>query len=178
MNLELRKLSETDGKDIIKFLRNFPLEENGFYNPADPKDLVNEESFKLWVTEKLNEDKGINLKDGYVPQSIYWVVLNNRVVGIGKIRHYLNEHLLNDGGHIGLGLSKECRGNGVGTQALNLLLDLAYKNYGIEEVLLTNNEDNLASRRIVEKCGGTLESINNGKCKYWIDTKKRSKGIY
>ena len=50
---------------------------------------------------------------------------------------------------------------------------LAATNLGNQYVLLTNNETNIASRRIVEKCGGILESINSGSCKYWINLEKK-----
>ena len=116
---------------------------------------------------------GINLKEGYVPQTIYFVMEDERIVGVGKIRHYLNENLLVKGGHIGLGISSNYRGNGIGTRALELLLLEALNVYGITSVLLTNNENNIASRRIVEKCGGELESINSGSCKYWINLEKK-----
>lgn len=171
MNIYLRALSLNDGEKELEYLRNLPENENGFYNPASPEELLNEEVFQKWLNQRYLESKGENLKEGYVPQTIYWVMNENNIVGIGKLRHYLNEKLLEVGGHIGLGISNECRTKGVGTEALKLLLEEA-QNLGVEEVLLTNNEDNYASRRIVEKCGGVLEGINNGKCKYWIKLKK------
>lgn len=174
MNIYLRKLSINDGPKELEYLRNLKENENGFYNPAGKEDLLNEENFKLWLKQKASESIGENLKEGYVPQTIYWVMQDNNIIGIGKLRHYLNEKLLESGGHIGLGISSECRSKGIGTEALSLLLEEA-KKLGIEEALLTNNEDNIASRRIVEKCGGILESINNGSCKYWIQIKKLTK---
>lgn len=174
MGIYLRELNINDGIKEIKYLRELPQNENGFYNPAAPEDLVDEDTFKNWLKKKILESKGENLKDGYVPQTIYWVMDQDEIVGIGKMRHYLNEKLLEHGGHIGLGISSVCRTKGIGTEALKLLLAKA-EEFDIEEVLLTNNEDNFASRRIVEKCGGVLESINDGHCKYWIKLKKINK---
>ena len=164
MNLYLKEL---------KYLRNLPYNENGFYNPAEPEDLVNEETFKNWLSSKILESNGINLKEGYVPQTIYWVMDGDRIVGVGKLRHYLTEKLQEHGGHIGLGIASDCRTKGVGTAALKLLLIEASEK-GIEEVLLTNNEDNYASRKMVEKCGGVLEKIKDGHCKYWINLKTKN----
>ena len=174
MGIYLKELNINDGSKELEYLRKIPYNENGFYNPAEPEDLVDETTFKNWLNQRILESKGENLKEGYVPQTIYWVMDQDEIVGIGKMRHYLNEKLLEHGGHIGLGISSACRSKGIGTEALKLLLAKA-DSIGIEEVLLTNNEDNYASRRIVEKCGGVLECINDGHCKYLIKLKTMNK---
>jgi len=174
MGIYLKELNINDGSKELEYLRKIPYNENGFYNPAESEDLVDETTFKNWLNQRILESKGENLKEGYVPQTIYWVMYQDEIVGIGKMRHYLNEKLLEHGGHIGLGISSACRSKGIGTEALKLLLAKA-DSIGIEEVLLTNNEDNYASRRIVEKCGGVLECINDGHCKYWIKLKTMNK---
>src|SRR4051812_7830838 len=47
-------------------------------------------------------EAGRNLPANKVPQSTYWLVSNGeRVVGVVRVRHRLNEHLLQYGGHIG-----------------------------------------------------------------------------
>ena len=171
--LYLSRLNKNNGIRELEYLRNLPECENGFYNPASLENLESLSSFKEWLLEKENESLGINLKEGYVPQTVYFVMEEEKIVGIGKIRHYLNEKLLIKGGHIGLGISSGYRGQGIGTRALELLLEEAYSSYGISNALLTNNENNMASRRIVEKCGGELESINSGSCKYWINLEKK-----
>ena len=174
MGIYLKELNINDGSKELEYLRKIPYNENGFYNPAEPEDLVDETTFKNWLNQRILESKGENLKEGYVPQTIYWVMDQDEIVGIGKMRHYLNEKLLEHGGHIGLGISSACRSKGIGTESLKLLLAKA-DSIGIEEVLLTNNEDNYASRRIVEKCGGVLECISDGHCKYWIKLKTMNK---
>lgn len=171
--LYLNKLSKNMGMRELEYLRNVPECENGFYNPASLENLSSLESFKSWLTIKENESLGINLKEGYVPQTIYFIMEGEEIIGIGKIRHYLNESLLVRGGHIGLGISSNYRSKGIGTKSLNLLLEESFNSFGISNVLLTNNETNIASRRIVEKCGGILESINSGSCKYWINLEKK-----
>jgi predicted acetyltransferase len=171
--LYLCKLNKNMGLRELEYLREVSECENGFYNPASLEALESLSSFKKWLVEKENESLGINLKEGYVPQTIYFIMENEKIIGIGKIRHYLNENLLVRGGHIGIGISSNCRGKGIGTKALELLLYESLNIYGIEKVLLTNSYVNIASRRIVEKCGGVLESINNGVCKYWVNLEKK-----
>lgn len=94
MNIYLRPLSLNDGEKELEYLRNLPENENGFYNPASQEELVNLETFQKWLNQRYSESKGENLKEGYVPQTIYWVMNGNNIVGIGKLRHYLNEKLL------------------------------------------------------------------------------------
>jgi diamine N-acetyltransferase len=47
----------------------------------------------------------------------------------------------------------DCRGKGYGTEATRLILDYAFTSYGLENVMLTVYEFNLAGRRAYEKAG-------------------------
>ncbi len=77
------------------------------------------------------------------------------VVGIMDIRHELNDALKKKGGHIGFTIHPEHRGKGFATQALAWALKWC-KNNDIAPLLLTCDEDNLASARVIEKNGGVL----------------------
>jgi predicted acetyltransferase len=78
-----------------------------------------------------------------VPQTIYWLYLNDRPVGYGKLRHDLNEKLLESGGHIGYIIRPSERNKGYGTILLKELLIKARK-LEIDKVLLTCDEENLS----------------------------------
>lgn len=168
----IKELSLNDGERELEFLRNLPKKERGFENPSDTRDLINIETFKEWLGAKTNEAKGIDLKEGYVPQTIYWIMMGDKVVGIGKLRHYLNDHLLEHGGNIGYGVASEYRGKGIATKALSLILKEAEK-YDQDEVLLTTDEDNIGSRKVIENNGGELRKIKNDTCYYWIRIKDK-----
>lgn len=159
LGIKIRKLSLEDGEKERCYLLSFPHEENGFHNPAHPEDLTSEASFKKWLGKKDVESKGLT-SEGYVPQTIYWVELEGEIVGVGKIRHYLNDDLrYKGGGHIGIGgIAKENRGKGIGSEALGLLIGELRK-LGERQILLTINEENIGSRRIAEKNGAILEKI-------------------
>ncbi|MGH2559781.1 MAG: GNAT family N-acetyltransferase [Thermomicrobiales bacterium] len=47
----------------------------------------------------------------------------------------------------------DCRGKGYGTEATRLVLDYAFNDYGLQNVMLTVYEFNLAGRRAYEKAG-------------------------
>lgn len=75
------------------------------------------------------------------------------------LRHRLNERLLQTGGNIGYVVVPEYRRRGIATQMLRLTLLLA-RERGLERVLITCDEDNMASRRVIEKCGGVFETTS------------------
>ena len=40
----------------------------------------------------------------------------------------------------------------------------------IDPALLTCHDDNIASRKVIEANGGTLEDNRRGKARYWVST--------
>lgn len=95
----------------------------------------------------------------------------NRLVGAVNIRHYLNEGLLQTGGHIGDGIRPGERRKGYGTAMLGLALEEC-RRLGITRVLVTCDVDNIGSRKCIERNGGVLENEveEDGSMtrRYWI----------
>jgi len=58
-------------------------------------------------------------------------------------------------GHVGYSIVPWKQGRGYATQALRLLLQVA-KEAGFTSISIVCNEDNLASKRVIEKAGGIL----------------------
>ena len=131
--------------------------------------------FSEYTQSLLDEAKGINLQEGYVPCSHFWLVNSeNFIVGAIRIRHHIdNEFLSLEGGHIGYDIAPSYRGCGNGKLMLNLALVKA-KQLGLTKALLMADEDNLASRKVIEANGGEFEKIVMGKvfpnplARYWI----------
>ncbi|WP_281425649.1 GNAT family N-acetyltransferase [Paenibacillus montaniterrae] len=98
---------------------------------------------------------------------MYWFYVDDRPIGYGKLRHYLTEKLLEHGGHIGYVIRPSERRKNYGKYALKELLQKA-REIGIQEVLLTCDEANIASRKIIEANNGMLKEVQNSNCKYWI----------
>lgn len=146
------------------------------YSGIDDPALYSE--WKHTVIQRLrDESAGIGLPEGYVPASTFWLVEDNAFIGLGSIRHRLTPALENFGGHIGYMVRKDKWGQGYGTRLLSLLLPEANR-LGIEKALVTCNETNIASARIIERNGGILEDIREDIIdgaprrtkRYWIDT--------
>ena len=165
--VSIRKFSRRDGEAERKFLLLFPEKETGFERPGKGLDLETQEGFAALINERIDQENGIGLKEGYVPHSTFWILLDGQLAGIGNVRHHLNDSLRRRGGHIGMAIAPGLRGKNVGTEGLRLLVEYA-RLTGLGKILVTNNEDNWASRRISEKNGGTLEKVENGTSFYWI----------
>lgn len=113
-------------------------------------------------------------KDGRVPDSVFFLLdeETDRLLGAVNIRHYLNEDLLREGGHIGDGIRPSERRKGYGTEIIRLAL-LECKKLGIDKVLMTCDKDNIGSAKAIMKNGGVLENefVNSDgemEQRYWI----------
>lgn len=100
------------------------------------------------------------LKPDRVGSDYYWLVDDERNYFIGEIaiRHRINESLALRGGHIGYVIRYGEWGRGYGTLMLRLALERA-KARGLDRVLITCDDDNIASARVMERNGCILEDI-------------------
>jgi len=134
------------------------------------------------LVEKLQDWKqGRQLPEGWVPCSTFYLVKDDgKIVGKSSFRHQLNEFLKTIGGHIGYIIRPDERWKGYGNEILRLTLNKA-RELGLTKVLVTCDEDNIASAKIIEKNGGKLEDtyqenkIAVPKRRYWI---KLQEGVY
>lgn len=105
-----------------------------------------------------NNRKGIDLKPTYVPQTSFWLIDNEEFIGKIDIRHSLTPSLINYGGHIGYAVRYSKWNMGYGTKMLNMGLKKA-KKMGLNKVLITCNNDNFGSAKVIENNGGKLENV-------------------
>ncbi|KJS66860.1 MAG: GCN5 family acetyltransferase [Peptococcaceae bacterium BICA1-7] len=163
MNCILKEVSLTDGADIYNMLREIGPGENGFLNDGN----VEFSGFPVFLQNYVNMSLGINLANNQVAQTLYWLYVDNKPVGYGKLRHHLNDSLRKIGGHIGYAIRPSERGKGYGKLILKELL-LKAKEKDIYKVLMTTTEDNTLSRKVIEGNGGLLSHISDGECYYCI----------
>lgn len=117
--------------------------------------------------------RGVGIPDGLVPATFLIADVDSRLVGRTSIRHSLNDYLLNFGGHIGYAVRSAFRRRGYATEVLRQSLVVA-RAEGVDRVLVTCDDDNLASIAVIERAGGKLEDIRPyedgvAKRRYWID---------
>jgi predicted acetyltransferase len=107
---------------------------------------------------------------GWVTGTYLWMVVGDDVVGRISLRHALTPWLLEVAGHVGYAVRPSARRRGHATRALALVLPVAAER-GMQSVLVTCDDTNLASRKVIEANGGVLEDNRNGKLRFWVPTR-------
>ena len=104
-----------------------------------------------------------------VPDSTYFCLDTDRniLVGAVNIRHYLNDRLLLNSGHIGDGVRPSERRKGIGSRMVSLALEKC-KELGIEKVLMVCDKENIASAKTIIHNGGILESQDHRQSR-WLE---------
>lgn len=131
-------------------------------------------NFTDYVQTLIDRSQGKRLPPGWVPETRYWIVDNNEYIGDIGLRHELTPGLEKLGGHIDYGIKSSKRKMGYGTMALKMLLPKAAEQ-GFKKVLITCDDDNIGSIKIIERNGGVLQDkIQNPDKKmltrrYWLN---------
>lgn len=165
LQFSLLKLTTKVDENVYKMLQEIPKEENGFRNMFAKLSL---EEFQEELVTREKESRGEDLPDYKVPQSIYWFYVDENPVGMVKLRHFLNDSLRENGGHIGYALTPRFRGKGYANKMLELAL-LEAKNLGINKVLLICEANNTASKAVIVNNGGALEKETENDAFYWVE---------
>lgn len=118
---------------------------------------------------------GLNLPPGHVAGVVLGAEVNGVLVGRLSARFELNEFLATRGGHIGYGVIEEHRCKGYASEILRQALCL-YEDIDVSRVLITCDDANVASARVIENNGGQLERIVLDKDgilfrRYWVTTR-------
>ena len=115
------------------------------------------DDFPALVTRLNNFSLGVDLPDGVVPNTTFWLVEHGEIVGVSSLRHHLTRELELLGGHIGFGARPSAQGRGVAKELLRQTL-IEAGDRGMWEVLLICLSGNTASSRVIEANGGVLDS--------------------
>lgn len=110
-----------------------------------------EKNFDTFL-QKLKSDETTYTQD-MVPNIQYWLTQENKYIGRGNYRPLLNEKLKFHGGNIGYAVRPSERGKGYALLILQKLLEKA-RDDGLTEVILTCDNNNIASVKTIEKAKG------------------------
>ena len=128
-------------------------------------------SIPEWVQFAENTKYKESVIPGFVTAHTFFALDDNKIVGIIKARHELNDYLLNFGGHIGYSVRKSERRKGYAKRMLNYTSEFLFS-LGLEKILITCDKNNIASKRTIESCGGILENEvveeSRTTLRYWI----------
>jgi predicted acetyltransferase len=106
-----------------------------------------------FVETLIKRSEGEGLPEGWVLEATYWIVDAGRVVGELQVRPTLNDRYEQFGGNVGYFVHPAYRRRGIATFALRESLKILAK-LGVSEPLITCRDDNVASIRVIENCGG------------------------
>jgi predicted acetyltransferase len=142
--------------------------------PTSPSRLFAGESYEEFLS--IIEQDIIN-SPRWVNSTLFFCMDDDTILWAIQIRHHIdNLYLSLDwgcGGHIGYWLRPSARGQWLSKEMLRLGLIEANK-LGIEKVLISAHEDNIASWKTIESCGGEyIKTIRDGGKNlkvYWINT--------
>ena len=168
MNLKLVKLSEQYKDQLFEMMDEWTAADEKIVPYAIRKNDYHD--FKYYL-DNLEIKEEI---DGKVPDTTLFCLDLDRNIFVGavNIRHYLNEAMLLNGGHIGDGIRPSERRKGYATKMIGLALEEC-KKMGIDKVLMVCNKNNVGSAKSIINNGGVLENevVVDGvtEQRYWID---------
>ena len=158
--LELRRLEAGDESALGAAVSEFAVSDPGW--DFDLRGAS--ESFAAYLARLWRLENGAGLPSGRVPSSFWVAWVGDRIVGRAALRHHLSDSLLEFGGHVGFGVVASSRGRGYATEILRQVLAIA-SDRGMKRLLATCADENLASQRVIERCGGVF-----------VDTRPRREG--
>lgn len=150
----LKKINYEDIDEEYKAIKAMPANENGFENKY--YNVTKEEFKNNIIPTLLKNSEGLELAEGYVPDTYFFLWDNDKIVGLFKIRHYLNDFLKRGPGHVGYGILPDSRGRGYATEGLKLAIEKCKEIIPENEIYLSVHKDNLVSIKVQEKCGAYI----------------------
>ena len=147
--ITLQQVSPSDGMEGYELLQRIGAKENDFTNPMHGRSY---EEYKAWLVQQDDWAQEKNLPQGYTGQTVFWLKCEDRIVGLGKIRHALTEQSRKEGGNIGIAIDPSERGRGLGTKFIPLLLQQADLMH-VGEIWITVKKFNYPSKAAFEKNG-------------------------
>ncbi len=99
------------------------------------------------------QERGENLPYSGVACTTRFLEVEGRLVGVANFRQELRGDLFRYAGHIGYSVAPSHRGRGHATTLLEWARGYG-RGLGIQALVVTVDPANLASRRVVRKCGG------------------------
>ena len=114
------------------------------------------ESFNHMLIRLKDRRNGKNLSKKDVKSVVYFIIVDNNLVGTIDARQTLNDNYFSRLGHVAYYIKPEERNKGFATNALSLVLK-KYQKKKIYNILITCFKDNIVSKKVIEKNNGIFE---------------------
>lgn len=121
--------------------------------------LLNLRPDEPWTTyvERMHR-LSVDVPEGWVPSTFLLAEVDGHLVGRLSVRHELNDYLREIAGHIGYAVRPAFRRRGYAIAILRHGVGVA-RSLGLDRVLVTCDDDNVASAAVIERCGGVLDAV-------------------
>lgn len=146
------------------------------HDPTFLRDYREDMTFAGFLRLLESHRLGHGLPADVAPSSFLFAFDHGRIVGRASVRHQLVPPRGELAGHIGYAVLPALRNRGYATRILRQAVGFARDELGLLRVLVTCDEDNAASIRVVEKNHGVFadtyrdSALRRPKRRYWIDT--------
>lgn len=154
----LKKANMEDSIKEYEAVISIPEEENDFYN--EDYNVTYEEFVNVVIPRMIASSNGVPPKPEYVPDTTYFLWDDDKIVGMYRIRHYLNDFLRKESGHVGACILREYRGKGYGSKGLALIVQECERVIQEDEIYMSCYKDNIASLKMQQKNGAYIVGEN------------------
>lgn len=150
-NLNLIRLTPEWREELLDLARDFQADEDTRFNALLKG---GDEAFFVFLQNLADEAREDDLPPGAIPQTTFWLVRDGTtLLGFGRLRHRMGDHLLEKGGQISVEIRPSERGKGYEEALLRLMLAQAAQ-MGLSEVQLTCAEEDTETAVRIESAGG------------------------
>lgn len=158
--MELREILKEDKSEILKIYNEYinaePIQGIDTFEGIRNFEHLQNMNFEEWYQELQDDKNKEKLPKEYSTQTTYLVVENNEIIGILNARWDKVPVLMLFGGLIGYSIRPKYRGKGYANEMLKLGLN-KFKEKGINEILISCKDFNIASKKVIEKNNGIFE---------------------
>ena len=123
-----------------------------YLKKANLEDIEEEYNF----LSKMPSANGFENEYENLPRENFEIHIQALIVGVFKLRHFLNDWLRKNAGHLGYGILPEENGKGYASKGLELMKIEAAKIIEENEIYLAVHKDNPASLKVQQKNGAYI----------------------
>jgi len=150
VEVTLRQLTIGLGAQEYAMLQEIGASEHGFTNEVSGMSYA---EYRAWLTQQDDWSRGESMPESWIPQTTYFLYVNDEPVGIARIRHTSSEALEAQGvGNFGYGIARPYRGKGYGHLLFREVLKKC-RQLGYTKIKSFVHIGNAASNRIFQQNG-------------------------
>ncbi|MDR3215027.1 MAG: GNAT family N-acetyltransferase [Bacilli bacterium] len=144
-------------KEMVMYYKEQFIKNNDLLNGCGYLDEIS--TYEEWLSDTYSAMNEATVKPEWVHSLQYLALDNdNNLIGMAQLRLVLNDFLSKYGGHIGLSIAPKYRLQGYALTFLKEMIAIAFAS-GIDPIMITCDINNIASKKLIQKCGGILQDV-------------------